>query len=72
VFSPVAARHMMFMADTSETAAELRLARLKGLSDHDRLSLLVYLIARYPDTFPDMLEDGLSTVSPGSGDRSDD
>jgi hypothetical protein len=63
---------MTAMADTSETAAELRLARLKGLSDQDRLSLLVYLIARYPDTFPDMLEDALSTVSPGSGRRSDD
>ncbi|HEY5359501.1 MAG TPA: hypothetical protein VIJ82_17790 [Streptosporangiaceae bacterium] len=54
------------MADKSEAAAELRLARVKALSDHDRLSLVIYLIARYPETFPDMLEDALSTLSPGS------
>jgi hypothetical protein len=55
------------MADTSEAAAELRLTRVKALSDRDRLSLVVYLIARYPDTFPEML-DALRTLSPGGSD----
>jgi hypothetical protein len=54
------------MADTSEAAAELRLSRVKSLSEHDLVALVTYLLARYPDTFPDLLEDGLSTVSPGS------
>jgi hypothetical protein len=54
------------MADTSEAAAELRLSRVKALSDHDRLSVVIYLIARYPETFPEMLDDALSTLSPGT------
>jgi hypothetical protein len=53
------------VADTSEAAAELRLTRVKALTERDRLSLLVYLIARCPDTFPEMLDDALSTLSPG-------
>jgi hypothetical protein len=53
------------MADTSEAAAELRLSRIKSLSERDLVALVTYLLARYPDTFPDLLEDGLSTISPG-------
>jgi hypothetical protein len=58
------------MADTSETAAELRLTRLKALSQRDLVGLVTYLLARYPDTFPDLLDDALSTISPGEGGRS--
>jgi hypothetical protein len=54
------------MADTSEAAAELRLARVKALNERDLVSLVTYLLARYPDSFPDLLDDALSTVSPGS------
>jgi hypothetical protein len=53
------------MADTSETAAELRLSRVKALDERDLVSLVTYLLARYPDTFPELLDDALSTVSPG-------
>jgi hypothetical protein len=54
------------MADTSEAAAELRLSRVKALSERDLVGLLTYLIARYPEEFPPMLDDALSTVSPGA------
>ena len=57
------------MADTSENAASLRVARLQTLSSEDRLHLLTYLLAKYPDSFSDMLDDALSTISPG-GNRS--
>jgi hypothetical protein len=58
------------MADTSETAAELRLTRLKALSQRDLVALVTYLLARHPDTFPGLLDDALSTISPGrDGDR---
>jgi hypothetical protein len=53
------------MADTSEAAAELRMSRVKSLSERDLVALVTYLLARYPDTFPDLLEDALSTISPG-------
>ena len=53
------------MADTSETAASLRVARLTALSSEDRLHLLTYLLAKYPDSFAEMLDEGLSAVSPG-------
>jgi hypothetical protein len=52
------------MTDSSETTAELRLSRVKALSARDLVALVTYLIARYPETFPAMLDDGLSTVSP--------
>jgi hypothetical protein len=55
------------MADTSEAAAELRMSRVKSLSERDLVALVTYLLARYPDTFPDLLEDALSTISPGGG-----
>ena len=58
------------MADTSESAAELRLARVKALSERDLVGLVTYLLARHPDTFPELLDDALSTVSPGDGGRS--
>ncbi len=59
------------MADTSETAASLRVSRLQALSSEDRLHVLTYLLAKYPDSFSEMLDDALSTISPGSGPRSD-
>ena len=51
--------------DSSEATAELRLARVKALSDRDHVALVTYLLARYPDTFPKMLDDALSAVSAG-------
>jgi hypothetical protein len=60
------------MVDTSETAASLRVARVTALSSEDRLHLLTYLLAKYPDSFSEMLDDALSAVSPhrasGSGE----
>jgi hypothetical protein len=49
--------------DASEATAELRLARVKALSDRDHVAVVTYLLARYPDTFPKMLDDALSAVS---------
>jgi hypothetical protein len=51
--------------DASEATAELRLARVKALSDRDHVALVTYLLARYPDTFPKMLDDALSAVAAG-------
>jgi hypothetical protein len=59
------------MADTSETAASLRVTRLQALSSEDRLNLLTYLLAKYPDSFSEMLDDALRTIGPG-GDRRGD
>jgi hypothetical protein len=60
------------MADTEtnsrETAAELRIARVRALSNHDLVGLVTYLLARHPDTFPALLDDALSSVSPKAGD----
>ncbi len=52
------------MADTNEEAAELRISRVKALDERDLTGLLTYLLARYPDTFPAMLDEALSTLSP--------
>ncbi len=56
------------MADSSEaraeTEAELRISRVRALSEHDLLAVMTYLLARHPDTFPPMLDDALSSVSP--------
>ena len=56
------------MADSpeaaAETEAELRLSRVRALSEHDLLAVMTYLLARHPDTFPPMLDDALSSVSP--------
>jgi hypothetical protein len=57
------------MADTSETAAGLRVTRVKALSGEDRLHVLTYLLAKYPESFAEMLDDALTALSPGSGDR---
>jgi hypothetical protein len=52
------------MADDSlEATAELRLSRVKALSDRDHVALVTYLLARYPDTFPKMLDDVLSSLN---------
>ena len=58
------------MADTEtgphEADAELRISRVKALSGSDLLGVMTYLLAKYPDTFPAMLDDALSSVSPKS------
>lgn len=51
--------------DPSEATAELRLARVRALSDRDHVALVTYLLARYPDTFPKMLDDALSSLAGG-------
>ncbi len=51
-------------SDTHETEAELRISRVKALSDQDTLTVVTYLLAKYPDVFPGMLDDALSTISP--------
>jgi hypothetical protein len=53
------------MSDTSETAASLRVARVTALGSEDRLHLLTYLLAKYPDSFSAMLDEALSAVTPG-------
>jgi hypothetical protein len=50
--------------ETHKTEAELRISRVKALSDADLLGVMTYLLATYPDTFPGMLDDALSSVSP--------
>jgi hypothetical protein len=50
--------------DTHKTEAELRIARVQALSNADLLGVMTYLLAKYPDTFPGMLDDALSSVSP--------
>jgi len=56
------------MADTEtnsrEAAAELRIARVRALNNHDLVGVVTYLLARYPDSFPALLDDALSSVSP--------
>ena len=49
---------------TREAAAELRIGRVRALKDQDLIAAVTYLLARYPDTFPGMLDDALSAVSP--------
>ena len=50
--------------DTHEAAAQLRITRVRALSDHDLVAVVTYLLASYPDTFPEMLDEALSSVSP--------
>ena len=50
--------------DTSKTEAELRIARVQALSNGDLMGVVTFLLAKYPDTFPGMLDDALSSVSP--------
>jgi hypothetical protein len=49
---------------TRETEAELRLSRVQALNGSDLVSVVTYLLAKHPDTFPPMLDDALSAVSP--------
>ena len=51
-------------SDTHAAEAELRISRVKSLSDQDTLAVVTYLLAKYPDRFPAMLDDALSTISP--------
>jgi hypothetical protein len=59
------------MADTEtnprEAAAELRITRVQALSNHDLVAVVTYLLARYPDKFPPLLDDALSSISPKQG-----
>jgi hypothetical protein len=55
------------MAETHEEAAELRISRVKALDEQNLVAVVTYLLARYPDTFPGMLDEALSTVSPKAG-----
>jgi hypothetical protein len=50
--------------DTRETAAELRITRVAALNNNDLVAVVTYLLAKHPDTFPPMLDDALSAVSP--------
>jgi hypothetical protein len=54
--------------DPREAAAELRITRVNALSNHDLTAVVTYLLARYPDSFPPMLDDALSSVSPKQRD----
>ena len=54
----------MTESDTHEAEAELRISRVEALNDSDLVSVVTYLLAKYPDTFPSMLDDALSSVSP--------
>ena len=49
---------------THETEAELRISRVQALNGSDLVSVVTYLLAKHPDTFPPMLDDALSAVSP--------
>jgi len=49
---------------TRETEAELRISRVQALNGSDLVSVVTYLLAKHPDTFPAMLDDALSAVSP--------
>lgn len=51
------------MAET-EAAAELRITRVKALDDRNLIAVVTYMLAKYPETFPAMLDDALSTISP--------
>lgn len=52
-------------SDTHEAEAQLRISRVEALNGQDLLGVVTYLLARYPDTFPEMLDDALSSFSPG-------
>jgi hypothetical protein len=52
---------------THEADAELRISRARALSGSDLLGVMTYLLAKHPDTFPEMLDNALSAVSPRNG-----
>ena len=49
--------------DSAKAGAEPRIPRVKALR-RNLVTILSYLLARYPDTFPAMLDDAPSTLSP--------
>jgi len=51
------------MAET-DAAAELRITRVKALDERTLVAVVTYMLAKYPETFPAMLDDALSTISP--------
>ena len=50
--------------DSRETTAELRITRVRALDNRDLVAVVTYLLAKHPDTFPALLDDALSAVSP--------
>jgi hypothetical protein len=60
----------MAESDIHEAEAELRISRVKALSNQDLVGVVTYLLARHPETFPPMLDDALSSVSPGNSGTS--
>jgi hypothetical protein len=44
------------------------MSRVKALDGQNLTGLVTYLLARYPDTFPAMLDEALSAVSPKTGE----
>jgi hypothetical protein len=54
-------------SDIHQAEAELRISRVEALSRQDVLAVVTYLLAKHPDTFPAMLDDALSSVSPQPG-----
>jgi hypothetical protein len=48
----------------SEAAAELRISRVKALDNRNLVAVVTYMLARYPDSFPAMLDEALGTLSP--------
>ena len=55
-------------ATEREATARLRITRVRALSNQDLVAVVTYLLARYPDTFPPLLDDALSSISPKQGD----
>ena len=56
----------MAESDIHEAEAELRISRVKALSNQDLVGVVTYVLARHPETFPPMLDDALSSVSPAN------
>jgi hypothetical protein len=54
-------------ATEREATAKLRITRVRALSNQDLIAVMTYLLARYPDTFPPLLDEALSSVSPKQG-----
>ena len=54
-------------ATEREATAKLRITRIRTLSNQDLVAVVTYLLARYPDTFPPLLDDALSSISPKQG-----
>ena len=57
----------MAESDIHETEAQLRISRVTALSNTDLIGVVTYLLARQPETCPPMLDDALSSMSPGNG-----